>query len=62
MLKLNRISKTFNPGTVNAKLALDDLTLHIRQGHFVSIIGANGAGNPPCSTPSAAAFSRTQAP
>ena len=44
MLKLNRISKTFNPGTVNAKLALDDLTLHIRPGDFVSIIGANGAG------------------
>ncbi|MBR3743057.1 MAG: ATP-binding cassette domain-containing protein [Clostridia bacterium] len=44
MLKLNHISKTFNPGTVNAKLALDKLTLHIHKGDFVSIIGANGAG------------------
>ena len=44
MLRLNRISKTFNPGTVNEKRALKDLTLHIRQGDFVSIIGANGAG------------------
>ncbi len=44
MLRLNNISKTFNPGTVNAKKALTDLTLHIRKGDFVSIIGANGAG------------------
>ena len=44
MLRLNHISKTFNPGTVNAKQALTDLTLHIRRGDFVSIIGANGAG------------------
>ena len=44
MLRLNDISKTFYPGTVNASLALDGLTLHIKNGDFVSIIGANGAG------------------
>ena len=44
MLILQNISKTFNPGTVNAKQALDKLSLHIRKGDFVSIIGANGAG------------------
>ncbi len=44
MLRLESISKTFNPGTVNAKQALNGLTLHIRKGDFVSIIGANGAG------------------
>ncbi|MBR4537554.1 MAG: ATP-binding cassette domain-containing protein [Clostridia bacterium] len=44
MLRLNNISKTFNPGTVNEKHALTDLTLHIHEGDFVSIIGANGAG------------------
>ena len=44
MLRLNNISKTFNPGTVNEKRALTDLTLHIHEGDFVSIIGANGAG------------------
>ncbi len=44
MLILNEVSKTFNPGTVNAKLALDNLSLHIHPGDFVSIIGANGAG------------------
>ena len=44
MLRLNNVSKTFNPGTVNAKQALTGLTLHIHEGDFVSIIGANGAG------------------
>ena len=44
MLRLESISKTFNPGTVNAKQALNGLTLHIHKGDFVSIIGANGAG------------------
>ncbi|MBO5283940.1 MAG: ATP-binding cassette domain-containing protein [Lachnospiraceae bacterium] len=44
MLRLSHISKTFNPGTVNAKLALDDLSLEVRDGDFITIIGANGAG------------------
>ncbi len=44
MLRLNNVSKTFNPGTVNEKHALTGLTLHIHEGDFVSIIGANGAG------------------
>ena len=44
MLKLNNISKTFNPGTVNEKTALSGLTLDVRDGDFITIIGANGAG------------------
>ena len=44
MLELSHLSKTFNPGTVNAKLALDDLSLSVADGDFISIIGANGAG------------------
>ena len=44
MLKLTNISKTFNPGTEDAKLALDHVSLHVRPGDFISIIGANGAG------------------
>ena len=44
MLKIEAISKTFNPGTADAKTALDGLSLHVRKGDFISIIGANGAG------------------
>lgn len=44
MLSIKNISKTFNPGTVNAKLALDDLSLEVKDGDFITIIGANGAG------------------
>ena len=44
MLRISHISKTFNPGTVNAKKALDDLSLTVQDGEFVTIIGANGAG------------------
>ncbi|MBR3403236.1 MAG: ATP-binding cassette domain-containing protein [Parasporobacterium sp.] len=44
MLKVNGISITFNPGTVNEKKALDTLSLHVKPGDFISIIGANGAG------------------
>lgn len=44
MLKLSNISKTFNPGTVNAKLALNSLNLELKKGDFVTILGSNGAG------------------
>ena len=44
MLTLKNISKTFNPGTVNEKTAIRDLSLHLDRGDFVTIIGANGAG------------------
>ncbi len=44
MLNLSHISKTFNPGTVNEKTALKDLSLHLAPGDFVTIIGSNGAG------------------
>ena len=44
MLKINGISKTFNPGTVNEKVALNNLSLHLKAGDFVTIIGSNGAG------------------
>ena len=44
MLKLERISKTFNPGTINEKKALIDLSLHLAPGDFVTVIGGNGAG------------------
>ena len=44
MLKLENISKTFNPGTINEKKALVDLSLHLAPGDFVTVIGGNGAG------------------
>ena len=44
MLRLESVSKTFNPGTQDAKLALNKLSLHVERGDFVTIIGANGAG------------------
>lgn len=44
MLKIDNISKTFYPGTVNAKTALNGLSLHLEEGDFVTIIGSNGAG------------------
>ena len=44
MLKINNISKTYNPGTVNEKTALTGLNLHLDKGDFVTILGSNGAG------------------
>ena len=44
MLKLDNISKTFNPGTVNEKTALKNLSLNLENGDFATIVGSNGAG------------------
>ena len=44
MLKITDLQKTFNPGTVNAKTALDGLNLTLNDGDFVTVIGGNGAG------------------
>ena len=44
MLELKNVSKTFNPGTVNEKKALDGLIVSLADGDFVTIVGSNGAG------------------
>ena len=44
MLRLEGISKTFFPGTVNERRALVDINLHLKERDFVTVIGSNGAG------------------
>ena len=44
MLEIKNIYKTFNPGTVNEKTALNGLSLTLEDGDFVTVIGGNGAG------------------
>ena len=44
MLELKNIYKTFNPGTINEKVALNGLNLTLNEGDFVTVIGGNGAG------------------
>ena len=44
MLKINHIRKVFNAGTINEKVALNGLSLHLQPGEFVTVIGGNGAG------------------
>lgn len=44
MLEIKNVYKTFNPGTVNQKVALNDLNLTLENGDFVTVIGGNGAG------------------
>ena len=44
MLELYQVCKTFNPGTVNEKLALNHLSLTLEEGDFATVIGGNGAG------------------
>ena len=42
MLDLVNIKKTFNPGTIHEKKALNGVNLHLDDGDFVTIIGGNG--------------------
>lgn len=44
MLEIKNITKTFNAGTVNEKVALNDVSLTLKDGDFVTVIGGNGAG------------------
>lgn len=44
MLELKNIHKTFNPGTINEKIALNGVDLKLEEGDFVTVIGGNGAG------------------
>ncbi|MBW2706986.1 MAG: ATP-binding cassette domain-containing protein [Deltaproteobacteria bacterium] len=44
MLTLKNITKVFNQGTQDEKRALDDFSLEVADGDFITIIGSNGAG------------------
>lgn len=44
MLEIKNVSKTFNPGTINEKKALNNIDLTLYDGDFVTVIGGNGAG------------------
>ncbi len=44
MLEVRNVCKTFNPGTINEKVALDHVSLTLEDGDFVTVIGGNGAG------------------
>ncbi|WP_214627416.1 ABC transporter ATP-binding protein [Paenibacillus agaridevorans] len=44
MLRIEGVSKLFNPGTVDEKIALMNAQLHLKPGDFVTVIGSNGAG------------------
>lgn len=44
MLNINSVYKTFNPGTINEKKALNGVELHLNSQDFVTVIGGNGAG------------------
>ena len=44
MLEVKEIYKTFNPGTVNEKHALNGVNLTMEDGDFITVIGGNGAG------------------
>ncbi|MDE6386141.1 MAG: ATP-binding cassette domain-containing protein [Eubacterium sp.] len=44
MLEIKGVYKTFNPGTVNEKHALNGIDLTLNEGDFVTVIGGNGAG------------------
>jgi putative ABC transport system ATP-binding protein len=44
VVRLENITKIFSKGTIDEKVAIDGLNLHIREGDFVTVIGSNGAG------------------
>jgi putative ABC transport system ATP-binding protein len=44
MLEITNITKTFNAKTVNERVALNNISLHLDDRDFVTVIGGNGAG------------------
>ena len=61
MLELKELYKTFNPGTINAKTALNGLSLTLNDGDFVTVIGGNGAGKSTMTAPTSRTCPSTSA-
>ena len=43
-LVITHLTKKFEAGTVNEKIALQDFSLEVGKGEFITILGSNGAG------------------
>jgi len=44
MIRLEKVTKTFSKGTIDEKVAINGLSLHVEKGDFITVIGSNGAG------------------
>jgi len=44
MVRVQKLRKVFKKGTIDEKMAIDGITLHVKEGDFVTVIGSNGAG------------------
>lgn len=44
MIRMQSVTKVFNPGTVNENTALREVNLDVRESDFITVIGSNGAG------------------
>ncbi len=44
MIRLDRVTKTFNQGTPSETTAIRNVDLNVRERDFITIIGSNGAG------------------
>ncbi len=44
MLEIKNITKVFYPGTINEKIAINDISLDIKEKELICIVGSNGSG------------------
>ena len=44
MLEISNLCKTFNAGTINEVMSLQNVSLTIEDGSFVCVLGTNGSG------------------
>jgi len=44
MVRVQKLRKIFKKGTIDEKVAIDGITLHVKEADFVTVIGSNGAG------------------